>query len=128
AFVSHLDASGGGLLYSTYLGSFGQDEGTGVATDRGGNFFVTGRTDQLVNASPVYFQAGAFVAAFSAGGSSRYVTVFSRADGASFNEGYAVAVDDHGSAFATGQRALADGTQQAFVAKIGPGGEVDYQF
>jgi hypothetical protein len=37
AFVARLNASGLGLLYSTYLGGAGSDTGNAVAVDAGGN-------------------------------------------------------------------------------------------
>jgi hypothetical protein len=49
AFVTRLNASGSGLVYSTYLGggsgSTGFGTGTGVAADAAGNAYVTGWTD-----------------------------------------------------------------------------------
>jgi hypothetical protein len=42
-FVTKFDATGS-LVYSTYLGGVGEDEGTGIAVDRDGNAYVTGST------------------------------------------------------------------------------------
>jgi photosystem II stability/assembly factor-like uncharacterized protein len=44
AFVTKLNSSGTGLIYSTFLGGTGQDEGRGIAVDQQGNAYVTGRT------------------------------------------------------------------------------------
>lgn len=44
AFVTELDASGSGLVYSTFLGGGGADAGTGIAV-RGTAAYVAGRTD-----------------------------------------------------------------------------------
>ncbi len=44
AFVAELNPTGTKLLYSTYLGGTGFDEGTGVAVDSSGDAFVTGYT------------------------------------------------------------------------------------
>jgi hypothetical protein len=47
AFVSKLNASGSTLLYSTYLGGSGMDEGTGIALDASSNAYVVGITDSI---------------------------------------------------------------------------------
>ncbi len=44
SFVTVLNDSGSGLLYSTYLGGTGRDLGLGVATDGQGNVYVSGDT------------------------------------------------------------------------------------
>src|SRR5436309_1962128 len=44
AFVSKLDAAGSALLYSTYLGGSGWDDGYGIAVDAAGSAYVTGGT------------------------------------------------------------------------------------
>ncbi|MGI6482770.1 MAG: SBBP repeat-containing protein [Methanobacterium sp.] len=44
AFVSKLNPSGTGLVYSTYLGGTNYDYGYGVAVDGDGNAYITGET------------------------------------------------------------------------------------
>ena len=44
AFLTKLNASGSGLVYSTYLGGTGDDLAIGVALDASGNAYVAGRT------------------------------------------------------------------------------------
>src|SRR5207249_1464949 len=44
AFVTKLDAGADSLIYSTYLGGSGWDEGNGIAIDADGNAYVTGNT------------------------------------------------------------------------------------
>jgi hypothetical protein len=44
AFVTKLNASGSALAYSTFLGGTDLDEGAGIAVDRRGRAYVTGRT------------------------------------------------------------------------------------
>ena len=47
AFVAKLDATGGHLLYSTYLGGSGADGALSVAVDPTGNAYVAGGTQSL---------------------------------------------------------------------------------
>ncbi|HEC45091.1 MAG TPA: DUF5050 domain-containing protein, partial [Bacteroides sp.] len=44
AFVAKLNASGNQLLYSTYLGSSGNDAGSAIAIDGSGNAYIAGNT------------------------------------------------------------------------------------
>ena len=44
AFVTKLDATGSGLVYSTYLGGSDADSGFGIAVDGAGSAYVTGST------------------------------------------------------------------------------------
>ncbi|MCP9496212.1 MAG: SBBP repeat-containing protein [Pyrinomonadaceae bacterium MAG19_C2-C3] len=44
AFVSKLNATGNSLVYSTYLGGSGNDQGNSIALDSGNNAYVVGQT------------------------------------------------------------------------------------
>ncbi|MCX6563285.1 MAG: SBBP repeat-containing protein [Candidatus Aminicenantes bacterium] len=43
-FVSCLNSTGTGLLYSTYIGGAGEDRGKGIAVDASENVYITGNT------------------------------------------------------------------------------------
>ena len=43
-FVTELNSTGSGLVYSTYLGGSDDEEGNGIAVDTSGDAYVTGYT------------------------------------------------------------------------------------
>ena len=62
-FVTKVNATGTALLYSTYLGGTGFEQGNGIAVDSSGNAYVTGYTE-----SPNFpVTPGAFQATFGGG-------------------------------------------------------------
>ena len=77
AFVAKLNATGSGLVYSTYLGGSGKDKGQGIAVDAAGNAYVTGTTASTnFPTTPAAFQPtfsggdDAFVTKLNAAGSA----------------------------------------------------------
>lgn len=69
AFVTKLNPSGSGLVYSTYLGGDGCDIGNGVAVDSTGSAYVTGYT---ISANfPI--TSGAFQLSYGGGGGDAFV-------------------------------------------------------
>ncbi len=110
AFVAKLNAAGSALVYATYLGGSGDDEGYGIAVDSVGNAYVTGSTDstnfpttagafQTVNPGTV----NAFVTKLNANGSALiYSTYLGGNDNISNDQGYGIAVDASGDAYVTG--------------------------
>ena len=73
AFISKLNAAGTGLVYSSYLGGAGSEDGYGVGIDLAGNAFVVGTTSS--NNLPV--TQGAFQPA-RAGGADAFAAQVSR--------------------------------------------------
>ncbi len=134
AFVTELNPSGSGLVYSTYLSGIGNETvGLGIALDAAGNAYVTGRTTSNdFPTTPGAFGAtggGVFVTKLNPTGSD---LVYSTLFGAQTGEGNAIAVDPGGNAYVTGSistkgfpttpgafRTSGDG---AFVTKIDPSG------
>jgi beta-propeller repeat-containing protein len=142
-FVTKLDSSGSVLVYSTYLGGSGSDEGRAIAVDLRGNAHVAGRTG-----SSNFPTANAVQAVFGGGGFDTFVTkldptgsslVYSTyLGGGGLDEGHGVAVDFRGNAYITGftrsvnfptanafQENLT-GNLNAFVTKLDPGGALFY--
>jgi len=112
-FVSKFSSTGT-LVYSTYIGGVGTDEGASIAIDASGNAYVTGRTTSidfpLVNAfqSALGGRQDAFLVKLNAAGNG---LVYSTYLGGNTNPGgtaltgeygYGVAVDSAGSAYVTG--------------------------
>jgi hypothetical protein len=136
AFVAKINPLGTALVYSTYLGGNGDDDGLGIALDSSGNVYVTGATisTNFPMLNPV--QAGlagrfdAFVAKMNASGSGLVYSTY--LGGSGDDEGVALAVDSTGNAFVVGDTASVDfpttpssfrpqppGNSDVFVSMIG---------
>ena len=114
AFVTKLNAQGNALVYSTYLGGSGEDDGFGIAVDSAGEAYVTGDTDSVdfptVNPYQGSLQGGydAFVTKFDAAGNALVYSTYlggslgSALGGTGFQQGYAIAIDGTGNAYVTG--------------------------
>src|SRR5262249_43981483 len=106
-FVAKLNASGSALLYSTYLGGRGSDEGRGIAIDGAGNAYITGDTFSVdfptVNPLKVAYGGGysdAFVSKLNSLGSGLLYSTY--LGGRDSDYGSAIAVDGEGNAYVTG--------------------------
>ena len=146
-FVSKLNSTGKGLVYSTYLGG-SNDFATAVAVDSSGNAYVTGATQNAnFPTTTGAFQTSCGTSANCNGGlTDAFVTVF-KPDGSGFvystflgggnaDQGNGIAVDAAGEAFVAGltesnadfptksplQGAFGGGNQDAFVAKLNAAG------
>jgi Cep192 domain 4/Beta-propeller repeat len=151
AFVAKLNPQGTGLVYSTYLGGTGDDEGVRIAIDSSGQAYVTGFTDSLdfPTAGPLQGSNGggacgttaypdpcydAFVAKLTATGSNLVYSTYLGGTGDDFAS--SIAADANGNAYVGGLTSASDfpvtyGTLQTsygggpfdgFVAKINPTG------
>ena len=98
AFVSVVNATGGGLLYSSYLGGKYDDAATAVAIDSSGNFYIAGTTISPdfpvtsnalqakyagADGATMFFQGDAFVARFTGAPASNLPVVKGLANAAS---------------------------------------------
>jgi hypothetical protein len=115
AFISKLNASGSGLIFSTFLGGSGGDGANGIALDSDKNVYVTGSTGSSdFPVTPGAFQGTnntlnhdhptAFVTKLDAsGGSLAYSSYLGGSfSGGSGDSGAAIAVDTKGNAYVTG--------------------------
>jgi Ca2+-binding RTX toxin-like protein len=137
-FITKVNPTGSGLIYSTYLGGSEFEDAGDIAVDSAGNAFVTGTTystdfpvnDPLQNT--IGGKADAFVAKFDANGTRIYSTYLGGSDS---DLGTDIAVDSAENAYIVGftsstnfptaspiQEANAGGTYDAFVSKVSPGG------
>jgi hypothetical protein len=99
-FVTKLNASGSGLLYSTFLGSSNNDMATGIAVNALGEAYVTGVTNRIACDSPLTPGAlqtscggnnwGPFVTKLNASGSG---LIYSTYFGSSYDGTFALALD-----------------------------------
>jgi len=113
-FVVKLDASGSGLVYSTFLGGGGTDQGIGIAIDMSGSAYVTGSTDSTdFPITPGAFQKtwggdncglypcpDAFLTKLNATGSALLYSTYLGGNYDDYGEG--IAVDGSGVAYITG--------------------------
>jgi len=140
AFVAKLAPSGGSLVYSTYLGGSGREDGTGIAVDAAGSAYVTGETASAgFPTTPAALDTShnggvdAFVTNVAASGASLVYSTY--LGGSDPDNGLGIAVDDAGSAYVTGDTGSADfpttpgafdtsfgGATDAFVAKLAANG------
>ncbi len=118
------------LVYSTYLGGSGQDEGYGIAVDTNGNTYITGGSSStdfpVTNGSTYGGGEDAFVTKLNATGARVYSTYLG---GSGQDIGDGIAVDTFGNAYITGytdstnfpatnSSTYGGGGQDAFVTKL----------
>ena len=113
AFVTKLNATGSGLVYSTYLGGSGSEFVCGIAVDGAGSAYVTGGTTstdfpttagaaQTTNAGVF----DAFVTKLDATGSGLVYSTYLGGSGSDPISAVGIAVDGAGSAYVTGRHGL----------------------
>jgi hypothetical protein len=131
-FVTKLNAAGTALVYSTYIGGSGYDEGYAIAVDGSGNAYVTGYTWSTdYDVTPGAFQTtngggltDVFVTKLNAAGTALVYSTY--LGGSDDDYGYAIAVDGSGNAYVTGETSSTDYdvTPGAFQTTNGGGADV----
>ncbi|MFB3897161.1 MAG: SBBP repeat-containing protein [bacterium] len=107
AFVSKLNPTGTKLLYSTYLGGISYDEGWGIAVDKSGNAYITGKTASADfpiagNAIDSTWNGGydVFISKLNPAGNALVYSTF--LGGSNDDWGRAIAIDKSENVFLTG--------------------------
>ena len=131
------------IVYSTYFGGNGDDEGRSISVDFAGNVYVTGST-QSTNfptgspSQPLYGgRSDAYVAKLDAAGST--LLYFTYLGGRDFDGSNSIAVDTSGNAYVTGYTSsnnfpttpgafqpVLRGFQDAFVTTLNQTGTIRY--
>jgi hypothetical protein len=131
AFVTKLNASGSGLLFSTLLGGTNDESGNGIAVDTNGNIYVVGQTSSLnfpvanaIQSAPATndgCSTNAFVTKYNPSVPSYVFSTYLR--GTQCDSASGVAVDGSGNVYVTGSTNSTDFfTLNAFQpALAGPG-------
>jgi uncharacterized repeat protein (TIGR01451 family) len=135
AFVSKVNPSGSGLVYSTYLGGNQFDTGHAIAV-RSGSAYVAGETfsDNFpvfnpIKPGPTNFDEDAFVTKLNPTGAS--LDFSTCLGGGNYDQGFGLALDGSGNIYATGFTSSTDFPIVAapqpspggvFVSKLNPAG------
>ncbi|MCK5057853.1 MAG: SBBP repeat-containing protein [Candidatus Aminicenantes bacterium] len=139
AFVTKFRPDGSRLLYSTYLGGSGSDEGMDIAVDSSGNAYITGNTNSknfpLKHPFMAENQRGytkVFLTKLS--GTGRALSYSTYLGGSGHDYAGGIAVDDQGCVYVCGYTESWDfpmenpfqtyqGLTDPFVSKFSPGGD-----
>jgi hypothetical protein len=147
AYLSKLNPTGNALIFSTYLGGNGNDEGKNVALDSSGNIYLTGITTStdFPKLNPLQAtlagQFDLYVTKMNPEGSALIYSTYLGGSGTDGGSNVKIAVDSNGSAYVTGdttssnyptttgafQIAKAGGFNDIFVSKLNAAGSgLDY--
>lgn len=125
-FITKLNDTGTGLIYSTYLGGSGDDENGAIAVDSAGNAYVSGDTTSTDFPTPNALQADnkgqrdVFVAKFTPNGSLLFSTYIGGSKG---DKSGGITVDSSNAIYITGATQSPDfpTTEGAFDTSFGGG-------
>lgn len=127
------------VVFSSYLGGTGEDDGLAIAVDNADDAYVTGKTESpnfpIVGGLGPGYDADfdAFITKIASGGSSLIYSTY--VGGSADDSGNAIAVDANGDAFVAGGTSSTDfphssgafqevqqGTTNAFILELNPAG------
>jgi uncharacterized repeat protein (TIGR01451 family) len=145
SFVTKLNPNGTALIYSTYLGGLGADQGVKLTVDAAGNVYITGETYssnfpttegayQRTYKGPDENNGDAFITKLDTNGALIFSTLLG---GNGDDAGTGIAVNSDGTIYVAGQTASTDfpttlnayqttnaGNYDAFVSRLSPDGKV----
>jgi hypothetical protein len=135
AFVTKLNSTGNDLVYSTFIGGSGNDQGSSIAVDPDGSAYLTGQTSSAnYPTTPEAHQTtpgcGIFVTKLNPTGNTLFYSTFV-GEVSGYAESYAIAIDVCRNAYITGitytsnypascgaYQTASGGNQDAFVTKF----------
>lgn len=107
-FVTKLNTTGAALIYSTYIGGNGADQGASIAIDGSGNTYITGRTNSTNYPVTIgAFQTtntgswDVFITKLNASGNNLMYSTYIGGNGNDM--GTSIAIDTSGNAYITGE-------------------------
>jgi hypothetical protein len=131
AFVTKLNSTGTGLIYSTYIGGSNDDGGNSIAIDGSGNAYITGYTKSIDYDTTL----GAFQTTYAGGNGDVFVTKLNSTGsalmystyigGSVLDYGSSIAIDGSGNAYITGYTISTDYDITAGVFQTTNGGNSD---
>jgi len=135
-FVTKINSSGSALIYSTYLGGSGSDDGQDIVVDTSGNAYIIGQTWSTNFPIVSAYQGSnagapdAFVTKINSSGNALVYSTY--LGGGHWDYGKGIAVDNSGNAYMTGHTYSTDfplsspiqgsnaGGDDVYVTKISP--------
>src|SRR3989338_1025263 len=135
-FVTKINSSGSALIYSTYLGGSGSDDGQDIVVDTSGNAYIIGQTWSTNFPIVSAYQESntgtpdAFVTKINSSGNALVYSTY--LGGGHWDYGKGIAVDNSGNAYMTGHTYSTDfplsspiqgsnaGGDDVYVTKISP--------
>lgn len=109
-FITKLNPTGTAVIYSTYIGGAGNDEGNGIAIDADGCTYVTGSTSSTdFPVTPGAFQtrygggySNPFIVKLSATGDALAYSTYVGGITSAYDSGERIAIDNQRNAYVTG--------------------------
>ena len=111
AFITKLNSTGSALVYSTFIGGSGTDQGNSIAIDSSGNAYITGSAYSDLSNFPVTsgaFQTSlkgnmnAFVTKLNSNGSALVYSTLIGGSGVRGDQGNSITIDGKGNVYITG--------------------------